>query len=119
MKKIVLLTVLLLTVSISFAQAGSKFITDKVGDITLHTYQSGDPLGDVSFIIESANSLFIGSHMPGRGETSDLEFRIKYLETLTTITAKTDQAAEIEFLMEKAFPGYAGKENLKAISEKL
>lgn len=281
MKKLALLTILLLTLSVSFAQAGSKFITDKVGNVVLHTYQSGDPLGDVSFIIESENSLvilepvpfeanikemlayteklnkpvskvlvnfhpgglsqypqgekvttkpmdgfihsdagkgmlqhfeqvfkgamdvkivpfdsvieagktlvidgvtyefaqtkmpgmpgsnlsingqiffthfapaanvhpspfyinsrkalasalaeskealkggyrlFIGSHMPGRGETQDLEFQIKYLETLTAVAAGTDQAAEITAQMKKAFPGCAVEQHLTAIAEKL
>ena len=59
MKKFVLIAVTLLFVATSIAQASSKFMTDKLGDVVLHTYQTGDPLGDVSFVIESKNSLVI------------------------------------------------------------
>ena len=58
MKKILIMTLLALFVCTSAAQA-SSFSSDTFAGFTLHTYQSDDPLGDASFIIESKNKLVI------------------------------------------------------------
>lgn len=47
-----------LAATISSAAAG-QFQTDKFDNFTLHTYTSGDPMADVSFIVESPKKLVI------------------------------------------------------------
>jgi hypothetical protein len=56
---LLLLLICLATASNSLAQDSGIFITDKVGNLTVHTYQSNDPLADTSFIIESENALVV------------------------------------------------------------
>lgn len=59
MKKLILFFVVMAMASTAFAKDGGSFLTDRIGDIVLHTYQSNDPLGDASFIVESENTLVI------------------------------------------------------------
>ncbi|WP_136806748.1 hypothetical protein [Desulfosediminicola flagellatus] len=60
MKKLCLLLITLFVVAApGIGMSQSHFSVDTFEDFTLHTYLSNDPLGDVSFIIESEKKLVI------------------------------------------------------------
>lgn len=56
MKKTILAVLIFAT---SFAEAQPMFSTDTFDTFTLHTYASFDPMADVSFIVETENSLVV------------------------------------------------------------
>ncbi|MDC7217520.1 MAG: hypothetical protein PQJ28_00710, partial [Spirochaetales bacterium] len=59
MKKLIIMPLLCVLLVAASAQAATSFSKNSFKDFTLHTYVSDDPLGDVSFIIESKNKLVI------------------------------------------------------------
>lgn len=60
MKKLLLsAAILVTTVAPSFAAMQSTFSTDSFENMTIHTYQSNDPMTDASFIIETEHKLVI------------------------------------------------------------
>lgn len=86
MKRLGLLLVacmIIIVPGMSIAQSG--FSVDKFDNFTFHTYQSNDPMGDVSFVIESKNELVILE--PQAFKDNVFEFR-EYVQKLNKPVAK-------------------------------
>jgi predicted SnoaL-like aldol condensation-catalyzing enzyme len=64
-------------------------------------------------------TLLLGSHGTGKAGVEDLDFQIQYLETLRQIAAKTETADAFIAAVNKAYPDYAGAEDLNGIAAQL
>lgn len=73
------LTILCLIILTTNAFAGGSFTKDSMNDFTLHTYLSDDPMGDVSFLIETKNALVV---LEPQAFTKNIEEFTAYTDTL-------------------------------------
>jgi predicted SnoaL-like aldol condensation-catalyzing enzyme len=64
-------------------------------------------------------TLLLGSHGTGRANVEDLDFQIKYLETMRKIAATAMTAKEFTAQMNQAYPDCIGAEDLAGIAAKL
>lgn len=80
MKKLFLsVAILLAVVTPSFAEMQSSVTTDSFEHMTIHTYQSNDPMGDVSFVIESKKKLVI---LEPQAFAPNIDELLAYVKTL-------------------------------------
>lgn len=71
MKKSIIAIAICLVSVLSFAQPKANFSTDKFENFTLHTYASFDAMANVSFIVESKNSLVIIEPQAFKGKVEE------------------------------------------------
>lgn len=71
MKKTIFTIAICLVSLLSFAQPKANFSSDKFENFTLHTYASFDAMADVSFIVESENSLVIIEPQAFKGKVEE------------------------------------------------
>ncbi|MCT4613773.1 MAG: hypothetical protein N4A49_02735 [Marinifilaceae bacterium] len=73
MKQIIIMILAAFMSVASFAQPKSSFSTDKFDTFTLHTYASFDAMADVSFIVETKNSLVIIEPQAFKGKVEEFQ----------------------------------------------
>lgn len=85
MKKVTITVVACLAFVMAFAQPKANFSIDKFEGFTLHTYASFDPMADVSFIVESKDSLVIIEPQAFKGKVEEF---VNYTNQLSKPIAK-------------------------------
>lgn len=76
-------------------------------------------LSDLETAQKKQYQLYIGSHLPGKGTATDLNFQIGYLKRMQDIVRIAGGTNEFIEKMQKAYPDLAHVDNLEAIAEKL